>query len=138
MPTYMYIDDVEAIPPTAIERLNRLTVIIENLIMGESHSQGLSMQQMDALPLVNVTQEQHQQALNCSVCLEDYQLDETVKELPCKVGLFLLLRQIYEKTATIYIILPQIACSDLPLFTIHCLFLARFPSKLYYQLAARS
>lgn len=48
-------------------------------------SRGLTSQQIDALPLVKVTRAQHQLTLNCAVCLEDYHLDEAVKELPCKV-----------------------------------------------------
>lgn len=42
-----------------------------------------SKEDIDTLSSVNITQEQVDKTLQCSVCMEDFKLDEKVKQLPC-------------------------------------------------------
>lgn len=51
---------------------------------GDNVPRGLTPEQIGALPLRTITPER--QGMNCSVCLEDYHMNESVQELPCKVS----------------------------------------------------
>lgn len=43
-----------------------------------------SKDQIDALPLVTIVQEQVDSSLQCNICMEDFELNEHVRGLPCK------------------------------------------------------
>lgn len=40
-------------------------------------------EKIDSLPVVNITQQQVDNVVQCSVCMEDFVLDESVNKLPC-------------------------------------------------------
>lgn len=44
----------------------------------------LSKEVIDALPVVEVSQQQIDSKLQCSVCWEDFKLQEKVRQLPCE------------------------------------------------------
>lgn len=46
----------------------------------------LEKEKIDELPQVKIEQDQVAAKLQCSVCWEDFQLDEPVKKLPCGVS----------------------------------------------------
>lgn len=43
-----------------------------------------SKDQIDALPMTTIVQEQLNSCLQCNVCMEDFELNERVRRLPCK------------------------------------------------------
>lgn len=43
-----------------------------------------SKDQIDALPMTTIAQEQVDSCLQCNVCMEDFELNENVRGLPCK------------------------------------------------------
>lgn len=46
----------------------------------------LAREKIDEIPKGEICQEQVETKLQCSVCLEDFQLNETVRQLPCSVS----------------------------------------------------
>lgn len=57
-------------------------------IASELHAlpRGLPREKIDGLPEVQITSQQRQTDLSCTICLEDFKNEEMVKELPCKVS----------------------------------------------------
>lgn len=48
----------------------------------------LEKEKIDEIPKCEITQEQVDSKLQCSVCWEDFQLSEKVRQLPCSVRIF--------------------------------------------------
>lgn len=55
----------------------------------------LAKEKIDEIPKCEITQQHVDSKLQCSVCWEDFQLSENVRQLPCSVRLHLIIYRIY-------------------------------------------
>lgn len=63
---------------------NAIIMLLNQLDESGSGAPPASTEQIDALPTVSIIQSQVDAKLQCNICMEDFQLDESVRTLPCK------------------------------------------------------
>jgi E3 ubiquitin-protein ligase RNF115/126 len=61
-----------------------ITMLLSQLDEAGTGAPPASKDEIDALPTIEVLQEQVDACLQCNICMEDFQLDERVRSLPCK------------------------------------------------------
>lgn len=63
---------------------NAIIMLLNQLDESGSGAPPASTEQIDALPTMSVIQSHVDAKLNCNICMEDFELDEPVRSLPCK------------------------------------------------------
>lgn len=63
---------------------NIITMLLNHLDQAGTGPPPASDDQINALPTVDIIQEQVDASLQCNICMEDFILDEKVRSLPCK------------------------------------------------------